>query len=415
MIALDEPLGNQIIAMCELLAQFSESDGLTCSYLSAAHRATAAQLVDWMLAAGLEVETDAVGNVIGSWRSMEPKAATLMTGSHYDTVIDAGKFDGRLGIVLPIAVVGRLRRRGVQLPYTLQIIAFAEEEGVRFNSTFLGSRAITNRFDATVLDSVDGSGISMRAAMIAAGLDPTAIASTTLDRQPLLGFVEVHIEQGPVLLSEDRALGVVTAIAGSARYLISITGLAGHSGTVPMNMRRDAAAAGAELILAVERECSGQPGLVGTVGQLQVPNGAINVIPGSCELSIDIRAADDATRDAAVAAVIAASNHIATRRNVDIQFRKILAVDCVPCAAALQQRWHDSIQRVTGDQEPRRLLSGAGHDAMIMASVTDIGMLFVRCGNGGISHHPAESLHPNDADIAAEVFADFLLNLSSTL
>jgi len=236
-----EPLGSQVMAMCEQLVQFSEHEqDLTCSYLTTAHRATAMQLRDWMLTAGLEVATDAVGNVIGQWRSAQPHAATLVTGSHYDTVINAGKFDGRLGIVLPLAVAGQLRRRSVQLPYSLQIIAFAEEEGVRFKSTFLGSRAIAGHFDMAVLDSVDSNGVSMRAAMFEAGLDPLAIEDAAIDRHSLLGFVEVHIEQGPVLLSEDHAVGVVTSIAGSIRHLVSIKGLAGHSGTVPMNMRRDA-------------------------------------------------------------------------------------------------------------------------------------------------------------------------------
>lgn len=410
---VDEPLGSQVMAMCEQLAHFSEhAHDLTCSYLTAAHRATATQLRDWMLTAGLEVTTDAVGNVIGLWRSMQPQAATLVTGSHYDTVINAGKFDGRLGIVLPIAVAGQLRRRGVQLPYSLQIIAFAEEEGVRFKSTFLGSRAIAGHFDMAVLDSVDNDGINMRAAMLDAGLDPSAIEQAAIDKQSLLGFVEVHIEQGPVLLSEAHAVGVVTSIAGSIRHLVSIKGLAGHSGTVPMNMRRDAAVAAAELIVAVERECSDKPGLVGTVGQLQVPDGAINVIPGRCELSIDIRAADNAVRDAAMAAVISASERIATQRNVEIQFRKVLQVDCVPCAPSLQQRWSDSIQRVTGDLTVRHLPSGAGHDAMMMATITDVGMLFVRCGNGGISHHPDEILSEADAELAARVFADFIINFA---
>ena len=410
---IDEPLGSRIVAMCEQLAQFSEhAQDLTCSYLSHAHRQTATQIRDWMLTAGFEVSRDAVGNVIG-YLPGPLGAKTLVTGSHYDTVIDAGKFDGRLGIVLPIAVAAQLRRRGVQLPYSLTIIAFAEEEGVRFKSTFLGSRAIVGRFDPAVLDNLDSEGVSMRAAMLHAGLDTTAIGNAAIDPASLLGFVEVHIEQGPVLLSEGHAVGVVSSIAGSLRYLVTLTGLAGHSGTVPMNLRRDAAAAAAELALTVERECSGQPGLVGTVGQLQVPNGAVNVIPGRCELSIDIRADSDGVRDAAVAAVMTAAKAIAERRKVEIQFRKLLQVNCVPCAAVWQQRFSDSIKRITG-APPRVLPSGAGHDAMMMATLTEVGMLFVRCGNGGISHHPDELLGEADAEVAAQVFTDFLLHLVPT-
>jgi allantoate deiminase/N-carbamoyl-L-amino-acid hydrolase len=412
---IDEPLGSLIIAMCEQLATYSEhSHELTCSYLSEAHLATATQIKDWMLAAGLAVKIDAVGNVIGTWHGPE-NAKTLLTGSHYDTVINAGKFDGRFGIVLPIAAVAQLRRQGKQLPYSLSIIAFAEEEGVRFKSTFLGSRALAGQFDSAVLNAVDGNGISMLSAMIKAGLDPSAIATAALNEHELLGFVEVHIEQGPVLLNAARALGVVTAIAGSVRHLVTITGLAGHSGTVPMHLRRDAAAAAAELILTVEQHCSSIPGLVGTVGQLSVPGGAINVIPGRCELSIDVRAADDAIRDAAFAAVHAAALQIAQHRNVEIQFQKVLQIDCAPCSATWQQAINDSIARITHEATPLHLPSGAGHDAMMMANLTDIGMLFVRCGNDGISHHPDESLTEADADIAARVFTDLLLHLNFTL
>jgi len=408
---VDEPLGPRIIAMAEELARLSDRvDGLTCSYLTPAHRATAALLREWMLGAGLEVEVDAVGNVIGRWRDAAASARTLVTGSHYDTVVDAGKFDGRLGVLLPIAVVARLRGAGVRLPYTLTIVAFAEEEGVRFKSTFLGSRALAGRFDPAVLDSVDADGITMRQAMVSAGLDPAAIPKAGLDPRTLLGFVEVHIEQGPVLLNEAVPLGIVTSIAGSTRCFVSITGLAGHAGTVPMHLRRDAAAAAAEVVLAIEKRCGGTPGLVGTVGQLQVPMGAVNVIPGRCELSVDIRADNDAVRDAAFASVVAESARIAARRQVEIQWRKVLEVACIPCAPEMQQRWADSIERTTGNAEVRRLLSGAGHDAMIMGQITAMGMLFVRCGNGGISHHPSETLSAEDVDVAAHAFQDFLLN-----
>jgi beta-ureidopropionase / N-carbamoyl-L-amino-acid hydrolase len=413
---VDEPLGSRIISMAEQLALISERpDALVCSYLTTAHRATAALIRDWMLGAGLQVEIDAVGNVIGRWPGTATSAPTLLTGSHYDTVVDAGKFDGRLGILLPIAVVAQLRGTGVRLPYTLAIVAFAEEEGVRFKSTFLGSRALAGKFDAAILESVDADGITLRRAMLTAGLDPTAIPSAALAARELLGYVEVHIEQGPVLLNESAPLGVVTSIAGSIRCLVSITGLAGHAGTVPMHLRRDAAAAAAELVLAVERSCATTPGLVGTVGQLQVPSGAINVIPGRCELSIDIRADRDQVRDAAFAAILAESERIAACRRVDIQWRKVLDVGCVPCASSMQQLWADSIGRVTGNAEVRRLPSGAGHDAMVMAGITEMGMLFVRCGNGGISHHPSETLSADDADLAARAFKDFLLNFPVSL
>jgi N-carbamoyl-L-amino-acid hydrolase len=412
---LTEPPGARIIAMAQHLARFSEdSHGLTCSYLTSAHRATAAEIRDFMLSAGLTVSSDAVGNVIGRWRAADGAAATLVTGSHYDTVVNAGKFDGRLGILLPIAVAADLRRAGARLPFTLCIVAFAEEEGVRFKSTFLGSRALTGTFETAALQSVDAGGTSLRQAIKDAGLDPAAIPAAALDPATLLGFVEVHIEQGPVLLEAGAPVGVVTSIAGSVRGSLTLVGLSGHSGTVPMGSRRDAAAAAAEVVLAVERRCSGTPGLVGTVGQLQVPGGAINVIPGRCELSIDIRAERDEVRKAALADVMAEVERICAARRVSFEWRKVLETASVPASAKLQRRWAQSITRAAGIAAPLHLPSGAGHDAMVMAGITEMGMLFVRCGNGGISHHPDESLTAEDAEVAARVFADFLLHYAAT-
>ena len=404
-------LGAQIMAMHERLATLSDDPGkLTCTYLGVAHRATAAVIRDWMLDAGLDAAIDAIGNVVGRWRGDGSVAKTLITGSHYDTVIDAGRYDGRLGILLPIACVAELRQRGVRLPFDLEIVAFADEEGVRYKSTFLGSSALAGSFDAALLDSVDAAGITMRDAISAAGLDPQAIGSLARDPAALAGYVEVHIEQGPVLLDADRPLGVVTSIAGSVRMLVTIDGQAGHAGTVPMALRRDAAAAAAEIVLAVERRCREQPGLVGTVGKLDVPNGAINVIPGRCELSIDIRAGDDALRNAAVTDVLASIEAIAARRKVTADVRRVLEAAAAPCAPALQAQWAAAITRATGEPAPLHLPSGAGHDAMKMAAIAPIGMLFVRCGNGGISHHPGETLDAADAAIAANAFIDFLLH-----
>lgn len=412
--SVSDPLGARIMAMHERLAAFSDDpSALTCTYLRPAHRATAAAIRDFMLAAGLDSEIDAVGNVVGHWRCGTAGAKTLVTGSHYDTVINGGKYDGRLGIVLPIACVAEMRRRGTTLPFDLEIVAFAEEEGVRFKSTFLGSSALTGTFDPSVLDQVDADGVSMRAALHEAGHDPAAIPAIARDPRTLAGYVEVHIEQGPVLLDAGRALGVVTSIAGSVRMLVAIVGLGGHAGTVPMALRRDAAAAAAEIVLAVEKRCSTSPGLVGTVGRLEVPNGAVNVIPGRCELSIDIRAGDDAVRDAAVADLLEEITRIAARRKVMADVRRVLEAASAPCSGALQRQIGAAIARATGDQEPLHLPSGAGHDAMKMAAVTPVGMLFVRCGNGGISHHPDETLSADDADAAARVFTDFLLHFEA--
>ena len=402
-----EPLGNAIIAMAEELGSLSEDgEALTCSYLTPTHRATAARIRDFMLAAGLATHIDAVGNVVGVLAG-GPSSKRVLTGSHYDTVINAGKFDGRLGILLPLAVAGSLRRAGQMLPYPLEIIAFAEEEGVRFKSTFLGSRAVAGRFDQRDLAGVDAAGCLLSDAIRAAGHDVAAIPAIARDASQVACFIEVHIEQGPVLLEAAQPVGVVTHIAGSIRSAVTVQGLSGHAGTVPMSLRRDAAAAAAEMVLAVEARCREHPGLVGTVGKLDVPGGAVNVIPGRCEFSIDIRSASDALRDAAAADIDSAIGTIAARRRVKVHQRRILEAPSVPCAMELQDAWAASIERITG-HAALRLPSGAGHDAMMMASLTKIGMLFVRCGNGGISHHPDEALTAADADTAARVFQDFL-------
>jgi beta-ureidopropionase / N-carbamoyl-L-amino-acid hydrolase len=405
---IEEPRGDAILAMHEDLAAFSESDdALTCSYLTPAHRATAARIREFMLAAGLSVHTDQVGNVVGRLPGADPAARAVLTGSHYDTVVNAGKYDGRLGILLPIAVAAKLRRDGVQLPFPLEIIAFAEEEGVRFKSTFLGSRAVAGHFDVKALDSTDAEGLSMRSVMGDAGLDVAQIPAVARDARQVACFVEVHIEQGPVLLDAGVPVGVVTSIAGCRRSVVTVEGLAGHAGTVPMPLRHDAAAAAAEMVLAVEKRCSGEPGLVGTVGRLNVLEGAINVIPGRCEFSIDVRSGSDAERDAAYQDLGAEFSRIAERRGVKIAQVEVLKAASAPCSPALQDAWAASVERVT-QHAARRLPSGAGHDAMMMANLTEIGMLFVRCGNGGISHNPAETLSAADAETAAQVFEDFL-------
>jgi hydantoinase/carbamoylase family amidase len=278
----------------------------------------------------------------------------------------------------------------------------------------LGSRAVAGRFDFDALDIADAQGITLRQALAAAHMDVAAIGAAARDPAQVACFVEVHIEQGPVLLDAGLAVGVVSSIAGSRRSIVTVSGLSGHAGTVPMGLRRDAAAAAAEMVLAVERRCSAEPGLVGTVGRLEVQAGAINVIPGRCEFSLDIRSGQDAQRDAAHRDISAEIQRIAQRRGVAADQTEVLEAASVPCSGAMQDAWAASVQRVTAGTA-RRLPSGAGHDAMMMASLTDIGMLFVRCGNGGISHHPHETLSGADADVAARVFEDFLLHFAATV
>ncbi len=357
----------------------------------------------------MDAYIDAVGNVIGHYRSADSAARTLITGSHYDTVRDGGKYDGRLGILLPIAVVRHLHQRGERLPYHLEVIGFAEEEGVRFKSTFLGSSALAGRFDPALLERRDADGTTMREALAAAGHDVDAIGAIARDPASLLGYVEVHIEQGPVLLERGLPLGVVSAIAGSSRYLLALTGLASHAGTTPMTMRRDAAAAAAEIVLLVEQRCSQAGTLVGTVGQLHVPNGSVNVIPGQCTLSLDIRAGSDVLRLAAVHDVMDGIKAICARRQVEVAIEQIVDAAAAPCAPWLMDQLGAALER---SGLPRfELPSGAGHDAMAMAAITDVAMLFTRCGNGGISHNRLETMTGDDAEIAGQVLLDFLRHL----
>ncbi|WP_423197311.1 MULTISPECIES: Zn-dependent hydrolase [unclassified Cupriavidus] len=411
-------LGQTILDHANTLARFSDmEDGLTCAYLTPAHRATQAQLAQWMEAAGMTVRIDAIGNVIGRYAADPATEAprVLMTGSHFDTVRDGGRYDGRLGILLPIAVVGALHAAGIRLPYHFEVVGFAEEEGLRFKTSFLASSVLAGHFDAALLDRVDADGVTMREALAAAGFADgggeaadglAALRAAAVDPATLAGFVEVHIEQGPVLLNGGLPLGIVTQIAGSSRFQVRVEGLASHAGTTPMHMRRDAAAGAAEMILLVESRCAQVPTLVGTVGQLQVPNGSSNVIPGACMFSMDIRAGEDGIREAAIADILAGIEAIAQRRRLVARVDRVTPVNNAPCARWLMDQF-GAVLRKRG-LDAFELPSGAGHDAMMMHRITDVAMLFVRCGNGGISHNPLETITVEDAQLAAEVLVDFL-------
>ncbi|SOY91505.1 putative N-carbamoyl-L-amino-acid hydrolase; Amidase, hydantoinase/carbamoylase family; putative exported protein [Cupriavidus taiwanensis] len=406
-------LGDTILAHADELARFSDMEGgLTCAYLTPAHRSAQALLAQWMEAAGMQVRIDAIGNVIGRYAA-DPAvrdARVLLTGSHFDTVRNGGRYDGRLGILLPIAVLGALNQAGIRLPYHVDVVAFAEEEGLRFKTSFLASSVLAGRFDAALLERQDADGVTLREALAASGLpgagELQALRDAALDPASLLGFVEVHIEQGPVLLHHELPLGVVTQIAGSSRFSVRVEGLASHAGTTPMGMRRDAAAGAAEMILLVEQRCAAAPTLVGTVGQLQVPDGSSNVIPAACTFSMDIRAGEDAIREAAIADIVAGIAQIAERRGLSAQVERVPPVNNAPCARWLMDQF-GAVLKKRGLQA-FELPSGAGHDAMMMQRVTDVAMLFVRCGNGGISHNPLETITAEDAQLAAEVFVDFL-------
>jgi N-carbamoyl-L-amino-acid hydrolase len=416
-------LGDQVWDWAERLAVhtdpgYGERGELTVTYLTEAHRACAAQLQAWMRDdCGFdEVRIDAVGNVVGVYHGGpiddKQRPRRLLTGSHYDTVRNGGKYDGRLGILVPMACVRELHRAGRRLPFGLEVIGFAEEEGQRYKATFLGSGAVIGHFDPTWLDQQDADGVTMRAAMQAAGLPATleAIAAEARDVARYLGFVEVHIEQGPVLNELDLPLGVVSSINGSLRYLGEVSGVASHAGTTPMNRRRDAATAVAELALYVEQRATAAPHLVGTVGMLEVPNGSINVVPGRCRFSLDIRSTTNEVRDAMAADVRDRLAEICERRGLAYRLEETVRAAAAPSDAAWQRRWEAAVA-ATG-LPVHHLPSGAGHDAMKLHEVMPQAMLFVRGENAGISHNPLESTTADDMQLAVEAFMHLLGTLS---
>lgn len=391
----------------------AEQGQLTVTYLTPAHLAVMQQLRQWMLEDGFdEVQVDAVGNVVGVYRGTQPDAHRVLTGSHFDTVRNGGRFDGRLGILAAMAVVAALHRAGQRLPFGLEVVAFAEEEGQRYPAAFLGSAALTGQFDPAWLAQTDADGVPMAAAMRAAGLPGTLAAIQALQREPAryLGFVELHIEQGPVLNAADLPLGVVTSINGSLRYRGEVQGQAAHAGTTPMGQRRDAAAAVAELLLFVEQRAAAVADAVGTVGQLEVPAGSINVVPGRCRFSLDLRATTNAVRDALAADVLAELARICTRRGLRYTLDKTMDTNAAPSAAAWQRRWEAAVAAL--GLPVFTLPSGAGHDAMKLHERMPQAMLFVRGGHAGISHNPLESVTADDAELAVAALHTLLLQLA---
>ena len=413
--------GHAILARADELARHSDvapadvpagaPRPLTVTYLTEAHRACAADLLRWMRDDGFdEAGVDAVGNVVGVYRGTDPSAPRLLTGSHYDTVRNAGRYDGRLGIFVPLACVRELARRGRRLPFDLEVVGFAEEEGQRFAATFIGSGALVGQFDPAWLELRDADGVTMREALRAAGHDPAAVPALVRDPARYRGFIEVHIEQGPVLSGAGLPLGVVTAINGSVRFVGEMTGVACHAGTTPMNRRRDAATGVAELALYVERRAAQVPTLVGTVGQMQVPDGSINVVPGRCRFSLDLRAPSDALRDALVADVLAEAAAIAARRGLELALKETMRAGAAPSDPALMRRWERAV--AAAGAPVFHLPSGAGHDAMKLHDAMPQAMLFMRGDNDGISHNPLEAINAADTRLAVEAFLHFLEQLA---
>ncbi|SMH32917.1 allantoate amidohydrolase [Azospirillum agricola] len=403
----DSPLsGPALLARIEALAAISADTGaLSRLYLTPEHRRANDLVAGWMREAGMSAREDAVGNIVGRYEGDRPGLPALLIGSHLDTVRDAGKYDGMLGVLSGIAVVAELHAQGRRMPFAIEVIGFGDEEGTRFQSTLIGSRAVAGTFDPSVLDKRDAGGVRLGDAMAAFGLDPAAWATAAHRPADVLAYAELHIEQGPVLEALGRAVGIVTAIAGATRLAVTVEGFAGHAGTVPMTLRRDALAAAAEMILAVESLCSGQDRLVGTVGRVEAAPGATNVIPGRVRFTIDLRADRDPLRLERVAAVRARLEEIADRREVGIAFETLHESPAVACHPDLMTQLTAAAASLGLDAP--ELPSGAGHDAMAVAALTDIAMLFVRCERG-ISHNPAESITAADAEAGARVLARFV-------
>lgn len=402
----------KLMDWCDQLADISaDPECLSRFYLTPEHRRANDRVASWMQAAGLSTWEDAAGNLWGRYAaaadSPEP-VKTLILGSHLDTVPNAGRYDGMLGVLVALVAVEQLIAAGVRLPFHVDIVGFGDEEGSRFGTTLLGSRAVAGTWQQDWWALEDAEGVTLSRAFEQFGLEPTRISEAARSPEELLGYLELHIEQGPVLEGLDQPLGVVTAIAGARRFGIDVIGYAGHAGTVPMDLRRDALAGASELVLAVE-QIARDAEVVATVGQISAKPGAVNVIPGAVQLSLDIRSGEDPQRDRALEQIRARADSIAQRRSLSTRWHEIHKAPAVACADWLQQRQRQVLTEL--DLEPVQLLSGAGHDAMAMAAIADCGMYFLRC-KGGVSHHPDEAITESDLVPAIATLAKTLVALA---
>jgi allantoate deiminase len=391
---------------CDILGTCSEEAGrLTRRFGSNAMARAQEHVKGWMREAGMAVRRDNIGNLRARYEGAAPDGATLLIGSHLDSVRDAGKYDGPLGVMIAIAAVQRLHDRGQRLPYAIEVLAFSDEEGLRYGTTYLGSRAIAGTFEPADLERVDADGITAAEAVRRFGGDPRRIDEDRWGGGRLIGYCEVHIEQGPVLESRGVPVGVVSAVSAQARHRITFKGEAGHAGTVPMNRRRDALAAAAELVLAVEADARAHEEEFATVGQVEVKPGAANVIPGEVVLSLDVRHPNGAMRDEATRRILEQGRQIAARRKVAFDSQALMENPSVPFSGHLTTVLARAAE---GAGQPAVLLpSGAGHDGVAMSALTDVAMLFVRC-KGGVSHNPAESVTTADVGVALDVLGHFL-------
>ena len=397
------PAAERVMARADALAAISETpDALTRVYLSAQHLQANQLVGEWMRQAGMTVWQDSVGNICGRYEGAQEGAQAVLLGSHLDTVRNAGRYDGMLGVLTAIEVVDCLHQQGVHLAQAIEIVGFGDEEGTRFGITLLGSRGITGTWPQGWLETCDARGISVAQAMVQAGLDPARVALAARHQDDFSACLELHIEQGPCLEQEGLALGVVEAINGARRLNCRFTGEAGHAGTVPMNHRKDALAAAAEWMVLIENTTRQRGGnLVATVGELRCLPGAVNVIPGEVTLSLDIRGPHDAPLDALLTELLAQAQTIAARRGIRFTSEEFYRIAATPCDARLQHLLGQAVESVQG--RSLSLPSGAGHDTIALAERWPVGMLFVRC-KGGVSHHPAESVMAEDVALAIEAF-----------
>jgi allantoate deiminase len=398
-----------ILDRCNDLAGISSrAEVLERVHLSPEHRAANDLVAGWMREAGLSTWQDAAGNQCGRLEGSTPDLPALLLGSHIDTVPDAGRYDGMLGVLLAIAVVGRIKASGIALPFALEVVAFSDEEGTRFGTALLGSRALAGGWNDDWWTLTDKDGITLFEAFQDFGLDPARLPSAFRRRENLVGYLEAHIEQGPILEDADRRLAVVTSIAGARRFALTITGKAGHAGGTPYDRRRDALVGASELVIEVER-LSRLRGVIGTVGRLQAFPGGVNVIPGRVEFSLDLRAEFDGDRDESIRLIEEAAAEICARRGLTFASKEIYRADAVMCDPALQAAIGAGI-RATGDVEPMAFWSRAGHDGMAVVDVAPIAMLFLRC-RGGISHHPDEAVLQSDVAAALDAYEAAVLHL----
>ncbi|AWX99377.1 allantoate amidohydrolase [Marinomonas primoryensis] len=404
-----DKLAQLVMDRCDELGKISQSDDcLDRRYLTKEHKQANGLVGGWMQDAGMQTWQDEAGNLWGRWQATNPDAPRFIMGSHLDTVPNGGKYDGMLGVITPVTLIAAMKAAGIRLPFHLDVVGFGDEEGTRFSSTLLGSRALTGQWPANWADVKDSDGISLAQALKGFGSDFASIPNAAISTDNLLGYLELHIEQGPVLEDLDLPVGVVSAIAGAKRFEFNITGMAGHAGTVPINLRQDTLCASSEMILTVEKVAQNH-GIVATVGRIQNRPNGVNVISGNTGFSLDIRSEFDDKRDVALDEILQELDAIAARRNVRIERKSTHAANAVHCDAKLQSVLRKAIE--TQNIPVHTLFSGAGHDAMAMADICPVAMLFMRCDKG-ISHHPAEAIDTPDVAVSLAVLSHTLQNLS---